>query len=637
MPFLLRPTTPRYLLPPPPLCHRRSSPLFHKLSIQPSPSSRKSSVFLTRANTTIINSLKPFENVKPYLQSESKTILAGWLCSFVSVVSLSQIIPRIGSFTSSLNANAASPLKLRNSALALAALFLARVVAGYLQQAYLWEAALNSVYKIRVFAYRRVLERELEFFEGGSGISSGDIAYRITAEASEVSDTIYALLNTVVPSAFQISAMATHMVVASPLLTLVSAMVIPSVALVIAFLGDRLRKISRKAQIASASLSAYLNEVLPAILFVKANNAEVSETVRFQRFASADLSERFKKKKMKSLIPQIVQVIYLGSLSVFCVGAVTLAGSSLSAGAIVSFMTSLAFLIEPVQDLGKAYNELKQGEPAIERLFDLASLKSKVIERPGAIQLEKVVGEVELCNVSFKYGEEMLPVLDGLNLHIKAGETIALVGPSGGGKTTLIKLLLRLYEPSSGSIYIDKKDIKDIKLESLRQHVGLVSQDIVRTVAENIGYRDLTTGIDMKRVELAAKTANADEFIRNLPEGYNTGIGPRGFSNPGACGVVVNNGKMCRLAIARALNQNSSILILDEATSALDSMSELLVRQALERVMQDHTVIVIAHRLETVMMAQRVFLLEKGKLKELSRSSLLVTHKDSLSSAGFVI
>ncbi|KAF8115317.1 hypothetical protein N665_0029s0152 [Sinapis alba] len=628
MPFLLRPTTPFFLLPPPSQCHRRSSPLFLQLPIHLSP--RKSSLFLTRANTTVASSLKPLENVKPYLQSESKTILAGWLCSFVSVVSLSQIIPRIGSFTSNLNAT--TPTKLRNAGLILAALFLARVVAGYLQQAYLWEASLNSVYKIRVFAYRRVLERELEFFEGGNGISSGDIAYRITAEASEVSDTIYALLNTVVPSAFQISAMATHMVVASPILTLVSAMVIPSVALVIAFLGDRLRKISRKAQIASASLSGYLNEVLPAILFVKANNAEVSETVRFQRFARADLSERFKKKKMKSLIPQIVQVIYLGSLSVFCVGAVTLAGSSLSSSAIVSFMTSLAFLIEPVQDLGKAYNELKQGEPAIERLFDLASLKSKVIERPEAIRLEKVAGEVELCNVSFKYGEEMLPVLDGLNLHIKAGETIALVGPSGGGKTTLIKLLLRLYEPSSGSISIDKKDIKDIKLESLRQHVGLVSQDITLftgTVAENIGYRDLTTGIDMKRVEHAAKTANADEFIRNLPEGYNTGIGPRGSS--------LSGGQRQRLAIARALYQNSSILILDEATSALDSMSELLVRQALERVMQDHTVIVIAHRLETVMMAQRVFLLEKGKLKELSRSSLLGTHKDSLSSAGFVI
>ncbi|CAN8257222.1 unnamed protein product [Cochlearia groenlandica] len=634
MQFLLRPTTPCLLLLPPPQCHRRSSSLLSNRQFQRSPrnlSSGKHSVLLIRANSTI-DSLKPFENVKPYLQSESKTILYGWLCSLVSVVSLSQIIPRIGSFTSNLNANAASPIKLRNAGLVLAALFLARVVAGYLQQAFLWEAALNSVYRIRVFAYQRVLERELEFFEGGNGISSGDIAYRITAEASEVSDTIYALLNTVVPSAFQISAMATHMVVASPLLTLVSAMVIPSVALVIAFLGDRLHKISRKAQIASASLSSYLNEVLPAILFVKANNAEISESVRFQRFARADLSECFKKKKMKSLIPQIVQTIYLGSLSVFCVGAMSLAGSSLSSGAIVSFMTSLAFLIEPVQDLGKAYNELKQGEPAIERLFDLASLNSKVIERDGAICLEKVVGEVELYDISFKYGEEMLPVLDGLNLHIKAGETIALVGPSGGGKTTLIKLLLRLYEPSSGSISIDKNNIKDIKLESLRQHVGLVSQDITLftgTIAENIGYRDLTTGIDMKRVELAAKTANADEFIKNLPEGYTTGIGPRGSS--------LSGGQRQRLAIARALYQNSSILILDEATSALDSMSELLVIQALERVMEDHTVIVIAHRLETVMMAQRVFLLDKGKLKELSRASLLNTHKESLSSAGLVI
>lgn len=192
MPFLLRPTTPYFLLPPP-QCHQRTSPLFLKPPIHPSPrhlSSKKSSVSLTRANVTV---LKPFENVKPYLQSESRTILAGWLCSFVSVVSLSQIIPRIGSVTSTINST--TPTNLRNAGLVLAALFLARVVAGYLQQAYLWEASLNSVYRIRVFAYRRVLERELEFFEGGNGISSGDIAFRITAEASEVSDTIYALLN----------------------------------------------------------------------------------------------------------------------------------------------------------------------------------------------------------------------------------------------------------------------------------------------------------------------------------------------------------------------------------------------------------------------------------------------------------
>lgn len=209
-------------------------------------------------------------------------------------------------------------------------------------------------------------------------------------------------------------------------------------------------------------------------------------------------------------------------------------------------------------------------------------------------------------------------VLNGLDLHIKAGETIALVGPSGGGKTTLVKLLLRLYDPSTGCILIDNNNIQSIRLESLRRHVGLVSQDITLfsgTVAENIGYRDLMTKIDMEKVELAAQTANADEFIRLLPEGYETNIGPRGS--------MLSGGQKQRLAIARALYQNSSILILDEATSALDSRSELLVRQAVKRLMENHTVLVIAHRLETVLMANRVFLLEDGKLKEVTRASLL--------------
>lgn len=199
MAFLLRITTPPCLLiSSPPLSHRRSSSLLLRLPFQPSPRhlsyGKTSTLRRLRANTTV-NSLKPLENVNPYLQSESRTILLGWLCSCVSVVSLSQIVPRLGSFTSNLNANAASLMKLKGECLVLAGLVLAKVVAYYLQQAFLWEAALNTVYKIRVFAYRRVLERELEFFEGGNGISSGDIAYRITAEASEVADTIYALLN----------------------------------------------------------------------------------------------------------------------------------------------------------------------------------------------------------------------------------------------------------------------------------------------------------------------------------------------------------------------------------------------------------------------------------------------------------
>lgn len=223
--------------------------------------------------------------------------------------------------------------------------------------------------------------------------------------------------------------------------------------------------------------------------------------------------------------------------------------------------------------------------------------------------------------------------LNGLNLHVQAGETIALVGPSGGGKTTLVKLLLRLYDPLSGCILIDNHNIQDIRLDSLRRHVSLVPQDITLfsgTVAENIGYKDLLSKIDMDSVEHAAQTANADEFIRKLPEGYKTNIGPRGS--------ILSGGQKQRLALARALYQNSSILILDEATSALDSRSELLVRQAMERIMENHTVLVIAHRMETVLMAKRVFLLDDGKLEELNRSTLLGgSHHDKVLSTGLVI
>lgn len=511
-------------------------------------------------------------------------------------------------------------------------LLLVRLVASYWQQAFLWDAALNSVYKVRVFAFDKVLQRDLEFFEGGDAVSPGDIAYRMTAEASDVADTVHALLNTIVPSALQLSAMATQMLFISPTLSLISALVIPFMSLVIAHLGERLRKISKRAHLSIAALSAYLNEILPSILFVKASNAELSESARFRRLAHTDLSERLKKRKMKALIPQIMQILYFGALSIFFVGSLVVPSGALDGSLLVSFVTSLVLLIDPIQGVGKAYNELKQGEPAIERLFDLTRFESQVLEKPDAVDLDSVIGEVKFCNISFRYGDRMPLILNGLDLHIKAGETVALVGPSGGGKTTLVKLLLRLYDPLCGCVFLDNHNIQGIRLKSLRRHVGLVSQDITLlsgTVVENIGYRDLMAKIDMERVELAAQTANADEFIRNLPEGYQTNIGPRGST--------LSGGQKQRIAIARALYQNCSILILDEATSALDSRSELLVRQAVERLMENRTVLVIAHRLETVLMAKRVFLLDDGKLEELNRSALLGGKSDSLLSTGLVI
>ncbi|XVF07646.1 hypothetical protein REPUB_Repub06bG0157400 [Reevesia pubescens] len=614
--FHLRPAT----KPKPKFLHFRSaSKLPFILPLKPINSTKLSRNPQVHQNP-LSKTLENLTKLKPFLKTNNQPILLGWICSSISVFSLSQVIPKVGSFSSNLT-NKISISKLRDQGLVLGVLVLVKLVACYLQQAFLWEAALRAVYQMRVFVFKKVLEREMDFFEGGNGVSSGDIAYRITAEASDVADTVFALLNTIVPSTLQLFAMATQMLVISPSLSLISAVVIPCMAFPIAYLGERLRKISKRAHLSIANLAAYLNEVLPAILFVKANNGELSEHARFQRLAYADLSQHLAKKKMKALIPQIIQIIYFGVLCILCVGSLVVSRASFDGCSMVSFVTSLIFLVEPIQSVAKAYNELKQGEPAIERLFDLTKLKSKVIEKPDAIDLGHVKGEVKFCDVSFKYVDNMPLVLDGLNLKIRAGETVALVGPSGEGKTTLVKLLLRLYELSSGSILVDNHNIHNIRLESLRRHVGLVSQDIMLfsgTVAENIGYSDLMTNIDMDRVELAARIANADEFVRTLTEGYRSHIGPRGS--------LLSGGQKQRLGIARALYQNSSILVLDEATSALDSRSELLVRQAVERLMQNHTVLVIAHRLETVLMADRIFLLQDGKVEELTRSTFLAGH-----------
>ncbi|KAI3667552.1 hypothetical protein L6452_42617 [Arctium lappa] len=609
--------------------HRKKSNRLNLISTSNSPFTNRGNhkPFKFNSISCSIKLSTSLNSIKPYVQSEWKSIVKGWICSAVSVYSLSRIVPRVGNFSAVMNAE-----RLRQEGLVIGVLFLVRLVSSYFQQSLLWEASLRAVYKMRVCVFERVLQRDLGFFEGGSGNSVGDVAYRITAEASDVADTIYALLNTIVPSSLQLLAMATQMLVISPVLSLVSALVIPLIALVSAYFGEELREISNKANFSIAAISAYLNEVLPSILFVKANNAEYSECIRFERLAHADLYGRLNKKRMKALVPQMVQATFYGVLLLIFIGSLVAASDFIDFSGVVSFITSLVLLIEPIQDVGKAYNELKQGEPAIERLFQLSSFKHKVIEEINEVHVESVAGEVKFHEVSFRYGDSMPFILNKLDLHVKAGETVALVGPSGGGKTTLVKLLLRLYDPLCGHILIDNRDIRSISLESLRTHVGLVTQDTTLfsgTVAENIGYRDLMTKIDIERVMLAAQTANADEFIGTLSEGYATNIGPRGS--------LLSGGQRQRLAIARALYQNPSILVLDEATSALDTRSEMLVRQALQRLMKNRTVIVIAHRLETVLMAERVFLLNDGKMQEMSRSSLLVAQHDSLASSGLVI
>ncbi|XP_008669448.1 ABC transporter B family member 29, chloroplastic isoform X3 [Zea mays] len=501
----------------------------------------------------------PLPDVFPYITAEWEAVAKGWACAAVAVYCLSRAVPAAGRLPRALagggGGGGAAVVVAARGGVALAAFASARAAATYAQQAFLWEAALQAAGRLRERAFERLLERDLEFFEGRGGVAAGDIAHRITDEADDVADALFSVLN-----------------------------------------------------------------VLPSMLTVKANNGELKEIMRFQKLARADLKNNLSKKKMKALIPQAVRATYIGGLLVLCAGSIVVSGSSFDAEEFLSFLTALALVVEPIQDAGKAYNEYKQGQPALERIFDLMRFNPKVTDKPRAIHLQSINGDIKFHDVTFRYVDDMPPVADGVNLHIRPGEIIALVGPSGGGKTTLAKLLLRLYHPQKGYILLDNHDIQDIQSQCLRTHIAFVSQDTMLfsgTIAENIAYRDPVGDIDMNRVEYAAKIANAEEFIKMLPEGYNSNVGQRGSS--------LSGGQKQRLSIARAIYQNSSILIMDEATSALDIRSELLLKEALSNLIAKHsvTVIIIAHRQEMVLMADRIISLERGELREMSKQAFL--------------
>uniref|UniRef100_K3YCF6 ABC transporter domain-containing protein n=1 Tax=Setaria italica TaxID=4555 RepID=K3YCF6_SETIT len=530
------------------------------LALTPAPAA--ASAFRLRATATTDSSPPPpppypLAEILPYVAAEWETIAKGWACAAAAVYCLSRAVPAAGRLPRALaaagaGAGAAIDVAARGG-LALAAFASARAAAAYAQQALLWEAALRAAGRLRERAFARLLERDLAFFEGRGGVAAGDLAHRIADEADDVADAVFSVLN-----------------------------------------------------------------VVPSMLTVKANNGELKEILRFQKLARDNLKNNLDKKKMKTLIPQAVRATYIGGLLVLCAGSMVVSGTSFDAEGFLSFLTALALVVEPIQDLGKAYNEYKQGEPALERIFDLMRFNPEVTDEPSATHLQHVNGDIKFHDVTFRYVDSMPPVVDGVNLHIRPGESIAFVGPSGGGKSTLAKLLLRLYHPQSGYMLLDNHDVQDIQLQCLRTHIAFVSQDAMLfsgTIAENIAYRDPLGDINMARVEYAAKIAHAEEFIKMLPEGYDSNVGQRGSS--------LSGGQKQRLAIARAVYQNSSILIMDEATSALDIRSELLLKEALRNLMTNHTLLIIAHQQEMVLMADRIVLLEGGKLQEITKLDFL--------------
>lgn len=405
-------------------------------------------------------------------------------------------------------------------------------------------------------------------------------------------------------------------------LGLVSITLLPFVLVPTVRIGRRIRRTTRKAQDHAAELNEILQETLSGHQVVKAFTTEAYEARRFRgashRLLKSNLRYVLQQAMASPLIELFAAVTIVGLLTY---ARVQIKSGVLTSGQFMSFVVALLMLYEPVKRLTGIHNIFQQALGASQRVFEYLARSEDIQEMPGAARLQGFGREVVYENVSFRYSTANGFQLENIQLTVKAGEVVALVGPSGAGKSTLVNLLPRFYDPASGVVRIDGRPVSEFTLASLRENIGIVAQDTFLfndTVAANIAYG--RPDARPEAIEQAARAALADGFIRELPEGYRTVIGERG--------VKLSGGQRQRLAIARALLKNAPILILDEATSHLDTESEMLVQQALANLMAERTVIVIAHRLSTIRRADKIVVLEQGRIVETG------THEDLVSGGG---
>ncbi|MEH2151605.1 ABC transporter ATP-binding protein [Nostoc sp.] len=487
-----------------------------------------------------------------------------------------------------------------------ALVFLVRGLFQSIQDMYMAKAALRVAFHLRQQVYAHLQKLNLSYFETAK---AGDLSYRLTEDVDRVGEVVNKVFHDFIPCILQLVAIPIYMIYLNWQLTLATVIVAPLMGILVGWFGERLRKYSLKSQNRVSGLSAILAEVFNGIRLVQAFAAENYEIARFGHEAERSLKAKYSAERLKAIqIPIIGFLEALSALSLLIVGAWQISQGNLTVANFFSYLAAAALLIDPIGHTTNNYNEFKQGEASVDRVFELMAIQPTVIEKTNAIALPPVNGKVEYRHISFAYkpGE---PVLKDISLLVSPGEAIALVGASGAGKTTFVNLLPRFYDPEVGQIFIDSVDIRDVKLHSLRRQIGIVPQETIMfsgTIAQNIAFgQDI---FDIKAVKEAAKIANAHQFISQLPEGYKTWVGERG--------VNLSGGQRQRIAIARAVLLNPQILILDEATSALDSESEALVQEALERLMEKRTVFIIAHRLSTVRRCDRILVLEQGQIVE---------------------
>ncbi|MBE2252620.1 MAG: ATP-binding cassette domain-containing protein [Myxococcus sp.] len=500
-------------------------------------------------------------------------------------------------------------------ALTLVGIFLVTAIASALRFFIFSRAGERIVSRLRTDLYASLLSQETAFFDGQK---TGELSSRLSSDASVLQTTVTANISMVLRNVVQAVGSVTMLMLTSSKLTLMMLAVVPPVALGAVWYGRRVRKLSKESQDALAKASEVAVESLAGIRTVRSFAAEKKELARYGEAIDNSLQLAFRRIKLSSSFFGVASFLAFSSGAfVFWYGARMVANAELSAGALLTFLMYTMQLAFGMSALAELWTDVQRASGAAERVFELLH-RTPAITPAGGATLEGLKGAVRFEHVKFAYpARPDSLVLDDFSLSLDPGEVVALVGPSGAGKSTIASLLYRLYDPKAGRVLLDGVAYDTLDPLWLRRQIGVVAQEPLlfsTSILENIRYGRPEATI--AEVEHAATLANAHTFISTFPEGYHTLVGERG--------VQLSGGQKQRVAIARAILKNPRILILDEATSALDAESEHLVQEALERLMQGRTTLIIAHRLSTVKDANRVVVLEAGRVVQAGTHAGLV-------------
>ncbi|WP_192823034.1 ABC transporter ATP-binding protein [Rufibacter sp. LB8] len=477
------------------------------------------------------------------------------------------------------------------------------------------EVRAKVVKNLRQQVYERITQLQLGFF---SNQRKGNIMSTLTNDVQEVENSVVSTLNVLFREPFYLFGYFGVLFYLSPQLTFFSLLVLPASGLVISSIAKKLKRQSTEGQESLGTILGIIDETLSGLRVIKGFNAQPYVIQKFKqsndRYAHI-ITSMNNKRSLASPFSEFMGVGVVAGILYFG-GSLVLAGESeLTGPKLVAYLALFSQVLVPVKAISNAFSNIQRGLVAGDRVLTLMDTQPLIRDKPDAKVLPTFTQEIEFKNVGFKYADD--PILQHINLRIPKGKTVALVGPSGGGKSTLADLLPRFYDPTEGAILIDGTDLRDCSLHSVRAQMGIVTQESILfndTIFNNIAFNK--TDATEEEVIAAAKIANAHEFIVNSPNGYQTVIGDRGGK--------LSGGQRQRLSIARAILKNPPILIMDEATSALDTESEKLVQEALTNLMKNRTSLVIAHRLSTIQHADEIIVIQGGSIVERGNHAQLV-------------